>query len=645
MSFLSPWFLSGAAAAAVPLVLHLLRRSPEQRVRFAAVALLRHAPVEHTATRRLREIALLLLRVAVIVLLALAFARPFFPAAVVTAAVGVTVVALDTSFSLSAPGRFARARQLAKEAIASAPARDDVAVVTFADQAEVVLRPSADRAAARSAIDAATSGFGATRYRAGLNVAGQMLAGRPGKNVTIVVVTDLQESGWDAGDHASVPESARVEIRDVGALPDNLAVVGVRTDGDRLIASVRNTGARARETRVRLTLDGRAAGETNVSVGPQQTSDASFAGVSGTEAAVAIDDRDGIQADNVRYVLLAGAAKPAVLVVTATGDLDRDAFYVHQALVAGSGSQTFDVAGVSAAQFGGSLVTRVARYAAVLLMSTRGLERHGREALASYVARGGGLLIAAGPDVDGDVIADVLGAGAPLVVVAVPGDKEDKEDRVENVGRVERASQSLAPADVRHPIFQAFGPTVASLGLVRFSRAARISGSGCQTIAKFTSGHAAAIDCGAGEGRAIVLASDLNNRWNDFPRHATFVPFLHETVRYLSSARAHGTEYLVGEVPDGLPATPGIVTIPEARNGGASRARRVVVNVDPRESEPARISVDEFQTAVAHLKDSGAVEAHVAAADQENRQHLWWYLLAGMLAALVAEGVVASRAA
>jgi hypothetical protein len=627
MSFLSPWFLAGAAAALVPVVLHLLKRNPERRVRFAAVALLRHAPVEHTATRQLRQIALLMLRVAALVLLALAFARPFFPSAVATAA-RTTVVALDTSFSLSAPGRFARAKQLAKEAIASAPAGDDVAVVTFADQAEVVVRPSADRALARAAIDAATSGFGATKYRAGLNVAGQLLAGRPGKIATIVVVTDLQESGWDAGDHASVPESARVEIRDVGALPENLAVTGVRVDGDRLIATIRNTGARARETRVRLTLDGRAAGQTIVSIGPQQAADASFASVSGAEASVAIDDRDGVQADNVRYALLKGTMKPAVLIVTATGDLDRDAFYVHQALAnAGSGSQTFDVAGVSGARFGGWLDSRVTGYAAVLVLSTRGLERRGREALASYVARGGGVLIAAGPDVDGDVIADVLGAGAPLVFIT------DEKG----------ASRSLAPADVRHPIFRAFGPAVASLGLVKFSRAARISGSGCQTLAKFTSGNAAVIDCGAGDGRAIVVASDLDNRWNDFPLHASFVPFLHETVRYLSSAREHGSEYLVGEVPSGVPATPGIFTIQEAQVSRASRARRVAVNVDPRESDPARISVDEFQAAVAHLKDSGAVDARVAAVDEERRQHLWQYLLAVMLAALVVEGVVASR--
>ena len=77
MSFLSPLFLLGALAAAMPIVLHLLKREPEARVKFSAVQLLRHAPVEHTSRRRLRELLLLALRVAALLLLALAFARPF----------------------------------------------------------------------------------------------------------------------------------------------------------------------------------------------------------------------------------------------------------------------------------------------------------------------------------------------------------------------------------------------------------------------------------------------------------------------------------------------------------------------------------------------------------------------------------------
>src|SRR5207253_8389936 len=100
-----------------------------------------------------------------------------------------------------------------------------------------------------------------------------------------------------------------------------------------------------------------------------------------------------------------------------------------------------------------------------------------------------------------------------------------------------------AASDVRHPIFQPFGPNVATLGLVKFRNLAPISGSRCEEVARFTSGEAAMLDCPAGEGRAIVIASDLDNRWNDFPLHPTFVPFLHEIVHYVSGSRSRSDEY------------------------------------------------------------------------------------------------------
>ena len=630
LSFLSPLFLAGAAAAAIPLVLHLLKREPEPRVLFAAVKLLRHAPVEFSEKRRLRELLLLALRIATLVLLALAFARPFFASGEAIASAGATLIAIDTSASMSAPGQFDRARRLAKDWIARTPAGDLVGVLTFADVADLVARPSADRALALSAIDGAAPGFGATKYRAALGAAAQALGGRHG---TIVVVTDLQEIGWDAGDRTAVPESARIEVADVGAPPQNVAVTAIRSDGDRVIATVRNAGAGARETRVRLTLDGRPAGETTASTGPNQSTDVPFAGAArATAVAVTIDDRDGVQADNVRYAVLENANRPALLVVTATGDLDREAFYVRQALAATAvDRQTFEIAGAGAAQLSTWSQERLALNGAVLLLSTRGLERHGREALAEYARNGGGLLIAAGPDIDGEVVGDVLGAGSGLRIVTSGDGKPE--------------SRALAPADVRHPIFQTFGANAATLGLVKFQNVARIAGSGCQTLARFTTGEPALLDCAAGDGRALVIASDLNDRWNDFPLHATFVPFLHEAVRYLAGGRPRAGDYLVGEVPAGVPPTPGIATLPESRAGAASRPRRVAVNVDPRESDPARMSVGDFQSTVTRLKDVGASEARFEASQQEERQHLWEYVLAMMIALLAIEGVVASRTA
>ena len=137
-------------------------------MKFAAVKLLKRAPVEHTEKRRIRELLLLALRIAALVLLALAFARPFLASGAAVGATGVTMVALDTSYSMSAPGRFERAKQLAKDAISKAPSGNLVGVVTFDDVAEIVEKPSADRVLARSAVDRASTSFGSTRYRAGL---------------------------------------------------------------------------------------------------------------------------------------------------------------------------------------------------------------------------------------------------------------------------------------------------------------------------------------------------------------------------------------------------------------------------------------------------------------------------------------------
>ncbi|MGH9311337.1 MAG: BatA domain-containing protein, partial [Vicinamibacterales bacterium] len=75
MSFLYPVFLAGAAAIAIPIVLHLLRRNVAPEVPFTAVRLLRRTPLEQTRRRRLRELLLLVARVAALLLLAAAFAR------------------------------------------------------------------------------------------------------------------------------------------------------------------------------------------------------------------------------------------------------------------------------------------------------------------------------------------------------------------------------------------------------------------------------------------------------------------------------------------------------------------------------------------------------------------------------------------
>ena len=58
-------------------------------------------------------------------------------------------------------------------------------------------------------------------------------------------MTDLQANGWDVGDRVAVPPSIAIEIADVGAAPENLAVTSARIVDDRVVASVRNAGSQA----------------------------------------------------------------------------------------------------------------------------------------------------------------------------------------------------------------------------------------------------------------------------------------------------------------------------------------------------------------------------------------------------------------
>ncbi len=613
MAFLSPLFLAAAAAAAVPVVLHLLKRHTEPRVQFPAVALLKGAPVEHIARRRLRDLLLLALRVSALVLLALAFARPFFPTAAATAS-RLTVVAVDTSLSMSAPSTLAKARQLAAAALRDAPAGHDVAVVSFADRADVVIQPTSDRNAAAAGVTNLSWGFGATSYAAGLAAAGALFRGRSG---TIVVVTDLQSSGWDAGSRAAVPEHVRVDVKDADPPAVNLAVESLQAEGDRVVAGIHNTGIRARDAQVRLTVDGREAGRTSVRVEARGVAAAVFTGVRASGiAAATVDDPAGIPGDNSRYAFFDRDAPVSTLIATTTGDLEKEAWYLRHALPGARGIPAVEIGRLSA--------DVMQQDGTILLLSTRGLERRGREQLAAYVSAGGGVMIAAGPDVDSDVVAEVLGAS----------------ERIEMKAATPQKPLTLAPADVRHPIFRAFGAEIASLGLVQFRTVARVSGRSCQTIARFSSGDAAALDCAAGKGRAIVFASDLNGRWNDFPVHASFVPFLDQAARYLANAANRGSEYLVGEVPAGVAPVPGPAS---ATLNGITR--RVIVNVDPRELSGDRMSPADFEAAISRMKDELAEDVRVDRAEQENRQHLWQYLLWAMILAVAAEGIVAARAA
>lgn len=612
MGFLTPLYLAGAALIALPIILHLLRRDVAPPVPFTAVRLLQKTPVDRSRHHRLRDLLLLAARVAALLLLAASFARPYVAGAPATGS--TTVIAVDRSFSMAASERFARARALARQAMDEFPA-ERIAVVAFDERADV-MAPPGSAAAAGTAIASLEPGFGGTRYAAAFDKVAELVVNDA--TARVVIVSDLQRSGLDDGS-AVLPEDIELIVRDAGAAASNLSVTSAIMDGAkrRAIATVRNYGTVARGADVRATIGGHDVVK-RVSIPAGGAIDVAFDAPGDPRTLrVAVDDADGYAADNERFGVAESRALPRVLIV-AGGPASANGFYLSRALQAeAEEGADFDVRVVTGGALAALTAAQVAEQSVVMILSTHGLDRRVGESLRGLLAAGGGVFVAAGPDVDPSVLSALL------------------DWRPAVTPREGRGAGILAATDLRHPIFRPFDAVAANFGQVAFSRAWRIdAGSTWRVVARFTDGAPALVERPAGSGKVLLFTSDVDRRWNDFPLHPAFVPFTQEVARYLGARPPAVSAYLVADVPSGMTAKPGLVE---------ANGRTVAVNVDARESAVDRATPAEFQNLVTRASAASQPRAERLARETEGQQNYWRYGLMLLLATLVVEAFVGSR--
>lgn len=609
MAFLYPVFLVGALAVTIPIVLHLLRRDVAPEVPFSAVRLLRRAPVERSKRRRLRDVLLLAARISALLLLVAAFARPY---AAGDRAAGTRVIAIDRSFSMSAPGLFERAIEMARQAIDETSGTERVAVLAFDERADLVAPPGS-ASDARAALDDLAPGFGATRYAPLMEKAVAIAEG----GGTLVVISDLQRAGWDDGHSVSLPAGWRVDLRGIGAARGNLAVSALAVQPKGVTATLRNSWNETKHGRVRLLHDGREIATAPFLVAPRSAADVSLSvSLPAGALAVAVDDPGGLAADDTRHLAAGGSSQPRALIVGSDTGGRPSGFYLARALETPADDVGFAVEVTTGAALSRRSGEDLAGHAVIVLLSTRGLDRRAREALAAYARRGGGLLLAAAPDLEPAVLSTVFAWQPPLMVSALEG-----------------TSLSFGATDPRHPIFRPFGPLLANLGHVRFESGWRVIAPGWNVLARFSDGNPALLERTESAGRVVLFASDLDRRWNDFPVHPAFVPFAIETARHAAGDRHAPREFTPANAPAGTDGRPGVHTLqPENRT--------VVLNVDPRESDPTALSVEEFRGLVKDGEGVPAPATHLQAQQIEAAQSYWRYGLVLMLAALVAESLI-----
>lgn len=653
MGLLAPWALAGILAVGLPVWLHLLRKHKTTPLPFSSLMFFERRTQSSIKHRRLQYLLLLALRAAVIALLAFAFARPFLQSRLAALAGGpkLTVLAIDNSFSMRDDDRFAHAKREAADVASKQRDQDKLQVLAFGSQVHVM----GDSAAAIRTIELTDT---RSSY-AELSRALRSIAQSARMPVEAHLFSDMQKSSMPANfADLHLGDSVRLIAHPVaGRRAANFAVESVnaprRVYGSgkaRVEATIAGYGTEQSKRRVSLVLNGREIDNKTVDVPAGGRATAEFLpadlpfGLNRGE--VRIDSADNLPDDDRFYFSVERAEARRVLFVH-EGRNQRDALYFRTALEAAAES-AYALDAVPVEQ---SANLDPHKYAFVVLSDVGALPVSLEGALRDYVRTGGSLLIA-------------LGRESALVRRVPVFDEAVVEARY--YGRDGALFQSAAWLDAGHPSIH----NAQRWDDVKFYQAVRVNPGVARVAARLGDDTPLLLEKQLGEGHVLVFASTFDNISNDFPLHASFVPFIEHTANYLARQEEGPSNYRVGsflelrqakeqgaavEILD--PKGERALTLDEATRAQNMRLSMagfydvkrpngrhelVAVNADRHESDLDVITADTL--ALWQNTDQGKQnEASGGEADAPKPMEFWWYVLMAVLALAVAESLLGNR--
>ena len=203
MNLLNPAFLVGALAAAVPILLHLIRREHARKLEFPTLMFLRKISKRTIRYQKLRHLLLLLMRVLALLLIVLAFARPYSQSGKAPAVIGrVTaahIILIDNSMSMAYEDRCDRAKAAASDIVRNSGPGDKFAVLEFSDKTTALTQLTTSSSEVLSQIRSGVElSDQPTRYGQALRAAEKFaMDSGTGKRI-IHLISDFQKSGWTA---------------------------------------------------------------------------------------------------------------------------------------------------------------------------------------------------------------------------------------------------------------------------------------------------------------------------------------------------------------------------------------------------------------------------------------------------------------
>lgn len=626
MGLLAPWFLAGLGLLALPVYLHLLRRSRPDSKQFSSLMFFEPGRQAELRRRRLDYLALLAARLLLLALIIFAFAQPVIRSSSVNAgSPALRLVVVDTSASMGFRGRMQEARRIASELLTP--------------QARLAAFDSRLRLLDRAGLAGLEAGPAASSFGE-LARALRAFHDEQKQPVEVHLISDFQRSALPAGfAELQLPEGVVLNVHPVAQRAEpNWAVESVRAPARvrqgseaRVQAVIAGFRTEAAQKTAVLRVAGRDVARRAVEVPPEGRAAVEFDGpdlpYGFVQCSVRLEPGDSLAADD-EFLFAIERTDPVTLAWS--GDR-RAENYVRSALEAAAG-------GVFALSGGAAWQQARALFAAGSVPAEAGL--------ASAVRRGMGLLLVLNA-------ADAARGSVPVTGQKITGTRY--------AARSAEGFFLAARTDPTSPLIDRAGAWQG----VRFYQVVAVEPGEARVLAALSDGTPLLLEQRVGDGTVLVLTSPLDGVANDFPLQPAFVPFIEQAARLLT-----GWEDSTAALPAGDLLSPSAggaaraveVLDPQGRRAlsfaesargtpveldqtgfwrvlrGGGRDRVVAVNVDRRESDLEPVPEDTLKLWPAA---ASAAAGQGRGGEPPARPLALWILAAALAAALV-EAVLAS---
>ncbi len=604
MSFLSPAFLLGLPLVAIPVLIHFFSRKQRTPIRWGAMEFLLASATPRRRFLRLRDLLLLLLRIAIVLAIIGALSQPMLSSSWMgNAGPRDVILIVDNSMStarqMGGGVVFDRELDEADKVIQQLKGTDMLRVLLASPMPEwlgdtPVSGGSSSLHELAGRLRQVKPNEGSADILACVQTA--MQAEPAGKNVSrfITVVTDGQAHGWRAetpgvwsaihalAKKAPLPVVMRVVVPEgVSGPVENLAVekmtaaravVGVGQPVT-LTASIKNTGTQPTPaTSLSWSTRAESLGVSTVpalqpGVGTTVSLSQPFATAGLIDVTCRLAGHDDLAPDNSARFLLDVTQSVPILLVEGEPQADPNQSDSRYFLAALGYSEDAKEAMPSASIFHPKLINyerlrteEFSSYQCIVLADIPRLPSDLVQKLVRYVNSGGGLWIALGEQTDVTAFNQAFfeqSAGLSALPLRQPvGDAEDREKFV-----------ALTPPSTEHPATALLADThrldIDQVRIYRRHQFEANTGSAATELLRAEGGAPVAIERDLGRGRVIVQAIPLGVAWSNLPLLHSYVVLVREWLWYLTEPGLVKRNLQAGEV---LQMTEPI----ESSNGSAS---------------------------------------------------------------------------